>query len=133
MTYPRALALIGWLFVAPAIAMADPRALKRALGNLLDNALRYTPDGGNVRLEVRIAAEFAIVALRDDGLGFSAMEIARAGTPFTRFDRAGTVTGNGLGIAIASALVRRMGGRLRISGKPAEGAEIEIRLRRSFS
>jgi signal transduction histidine kinase len=113
-----------------AIATADPLALKRVLGNLLDNALRYTPEGGIVRVQLGYDGDdFISVAVRDNGVGFSSVEIVKAGMPFTRFDRSGAVTGTGLGLAIASALVRRMGGTLRLSGDQGHGAQVEIRLR----
>jgi len=116
-----------------AMAIADARALKRALGNLLDNALRYTPENGSIRVLVGIETNTTSIAVRDNGFGFSPTEIVKAGAPFTRFDRSGAVTGSGLGLAIAGALVRRMGGSLRISGQSGTGATVEIRLKRAAS
>ncbi|HEY4115410.1 MAG TPA: ATP-binding protein [Rhizomicrobium sp.] len=112
-----------------AVAIADPLALKRVLGNLLDNALRYTPEGGMVRVQLGYDGESVTIAVRDNGVGFSSVEIVKAGVPFTRFDRSGAVTGTGLGLAIASALVRRMGGTLRLAGEQGHGAQVEVRLR----
>jgi signal transduction histidine kinase len=114
-----------------APAVADAAALKRALNNLLANALQYTRDGGLVRVTARNDEESLLIAVQDNGFGFSLAESARAGQPFARFDRPGIATGTGLGLAIASSLVRRMGGALKISGKPGEGATAEIRLRRA--
>jgi signal transduction histidine kinase len=67
----------------------------------------------------------------DSGKGFSPHEAARAGRPFQRFDRAGAVTGAGLGLAIAMELARRMGGVMRLAGGgQAQGSVMELRLPR---
>jgi signal transduction histidine kinase len=117
----------------PEIAqvLADEHALHRALNNLLGNALQYTRDGGLVRVQIRNEGENLALCVQDNGFGFSASEAAHAGEPFARFERPGRETGAGLGIAIASSLIRRMGGTLNISGKQGEGAVAEIRLRRA--
>ena len=112
-----------------ASAQADAAALKRALGNLLGNALQYTRVGGQVSVRIRPEGQNVLLQVQDNGAGFSATERARAGQPFVRFDRPGMRTGTGLGLAIAGSLIRRMGGTLTISGKPGEGATAEIRLR----
>ncbi len=114
-----------------ARAMADPYALKRALSNLLANALQYTPEGGAIRVQLRVSDTAVAIAVQDNGFGFSPMEAAHAAKPFTRFDRPGASTGSGLGLAIASSLARRMGGSLNISGKSGEGAVAELKLRRA--
>jgi signal transduction histidine kinase len=122
---------ISLLSSGPASAIADVHALKRALNNLLANALQYTRERGLIRIHVRSDSDAVTIAIQDNGFGFSPGEGNRAGQPFTRFERPDAATGTGLGLAIASSLVRRMGGALDISGKPGEGAVAEIRLRRA--
>jgi signal transduction histidine kinase len=114
-----------------APVLADAQGLKRAVNNLLDNALQFTKDGGSIRAQIRAEENSVLIAIQDNGLGFSPAEVVQATEPFTRFDRPGHATGTGLGLAVASSLVRRMGGSLRISGKKGEGAVAEIRLRRA--
>jgi signal transduction histidine kinase len=111
---------------------ADSRAVRRILTNLLTNALTYTAEGGIVRLDVRFDEGAGIVTLSDSGMGFTAKEVAAAGKPFQRFDRSGTVTGAGLGLAIAMELARRMGGTMQLAGggEAARGAIMELRLPR---
>jgi two-component system cell cycle sensor histidine kinase PleC len=111
---------------------ADRLALTRILSNLLANALAYTAEGGIVRADVRFEDGAGVLTLTDSGAGFSETERRRAGRPFTRFDRPGTVTGAGLGLAIAMELARRMGGAMRLTGQdgPDPGATMEVRLRR---
>ena len=72
-----------------------------------------------------------MLTLSDSGKGFTPRERLRAGKPFERFDRGGTVTGAGLGLAIAMELARRMGGAMRLVGEgPGHGATMELRLPR---
>ncbi|HEY1876840.1 MAG TPA: ATP-binding protein, partial [Rhizomicrobium sp.] len=64
----------------------------------------------------------------DSGAGFLPREASRLGKPFERFDRAGSVTGAGLGLAIAMDLARRMGGAMRLAAESGRGATMELRL-----
>jgi len=113
-----------------AMAMADAHAVKRILANLLTNALQYTQDNGAVRVQLRQENETLIVSVRDNGLGFSPVELDKAGEPFQRFDRSGATTGNGLGLAICSALAQRMHGTVFIRSRQNEGTIAELRLPR---
>ncbi|MBV9331242.1 MAG: HAMP domain-containing histidine kinase [Alphaproteobacteria bacterium] len=111
-----------------ARAWADPAAIRRILSILLANALQFAREGGRVRVDIRTEEGAAVLVLRDSGVGFSDREKERAGEAFARFDRAGRTTGAGLGLAIAMALARRMGGALKIGGYHGLGAVIELRL-----
>jgi signal transduction histidine kinase len=119
-------------FGEPGLVRADAGAVRRILTNLLANALSYTAEGGIVRADVRFEESAGILTLSDSGRGFTPREASAAGKPFERFDRAGTVTGAGLGLAIAMELARRMGGAMRLAGGPGEirGAVMELRLPR---
>jgi signal transduction histidine kinase len=108
-------------FGEPGLVRADPGAVRRILSNLLANALTYTADGGIVRADVRFEEGAGVLTLSDSGAGFSAQEQRKAGKPFERFDRTGTVTGAGLGLAIAMELARRMGGAMRLAGETGPG------------
>jgi two-component system cell cycle sensor histidine kinase PleC len=113
---------------------ADSNAVRRILTNLLANALTYTAEGGIVRADVRFEEGAGVLTLSDSGAGFTKGEAATLGRPFQRFDRAGTVTGAGLGLAIAMELTRRMGGAMRLAGgtgpNASRGAVMELRLPR---
>ena len=115
-------------FAQSALAVADKLAVSRILTSLITNALAYTQEGGSVRVDV-IEEEGAVVArVADNGHGFTRDEAKDAGKPFRRFDRTGSVTGAGLGLAIAMSLVRRMGGAIRLDGVPGGGSIAELRL-----
>jgi two-component system cell cycle sensor histidine kinase PleC len=117
-------------FGESGLVRADRRALRRIVSNLLTNALTYTAEGGIVRADVRFEEGAGVLTLSDSGAGFSPQEAGRLGKPFERFDRNGTVTGAGLGLAIAMELARRMGGAMRLAGESGNGATMELRLPR---
>jgi signal transduction histidine kinase len=121
---------LGMGFGEPGQVRADPLAVRRIVSNLVANALTYTAEGGSVQADIRFEEGAGVLTLRDSGAGFSASEAGRAGKPFERFDRAGTVTGAGLGLAISMELARRMGGAMRLAGGPGQGAVMEVRLPR---
>jgi two-component system cell cycle sensor histidine kinase PleC len=114
--------------IEPADALADPMAVRRIVTNLLANALLYTPEGGEVLVDVRSEVGAVVVTVRDSGTGFTKEEARRVGNAFLRFDRTGADTGAGMGLAIAMALARRMGGAIRIAGRHGEGTSAELRL-----
>jgi signal transduction histidine kinase len=118
-------------FGEPGLVRADTGAVRRIVTNLMVNALTYTGEGGIVRIDVRFEEGAGILSLSDSGKGFSSREAAVAGRPFQRFDRAGAMTGAGLGLAIAMELARRMGGTMRLAGGgQAQGSVMELRLPR---
>ena len=117
-------------FGEPGLVRADTGAVRRILSNLVDNALTYTQEGGIVRADVKFEESAGVLTLSDSGMGFSAQERGKAGKAFQRFDRPDTVTGAGLGLAIAMELARRMGGAMRLAGERGQGSIMEVRLPR---
>jgi len=107
---------------------ADPAQLSRVIRNLLDNAIRHTPPGSIVRVQVESSTRRAVFRVIDDGPGFPAEIGGRAFEPFTRGDPARDVsTGTaGLGLAIAHAIVTAHGGTIRIVGAPRGVVEVEL-------
>jgi signal transduction histidine kinase len=112
----------------PAFAVADPDRLLQAASNLVENALRCTPEGGTVTL-VPAPGELAV---RDTGPGIAAEEIPRAFDRFflyRRYDGQRSV-GTGLGLAIVRELAHAMGGDVRVASSPA-GTEFTLSLPRN--
>ncbi len=91
--------------------------LKEALSNLLHNAIRYTPRGGQVTVKLRHTASHGIVAVADNGPGMPVQELARAGERFFRGSQT-TQPGSGLGLAIVRSIAERFGGALHVSAGP---------------
>lgn len=111
-----------------AYARADRLAVKRVLTNLIMNAFQYTPEGSAVRVQVRTDDGAIVAAVHDSGIGFAPGEQSEAGQAFKRFDRPGAETGIGMGLAIAMALARRMGGAVHLGGVQGRGTNAELRL-----
>lgn len=101
----------------PLHAWAQPALLTEALSNLLHNALRYTPRGGQVTVWAGVHDGLAAITVTDTGPGVSAHEMARLGERF--FRGGGTrLPGTGLGLAIVKSVVERHGGRLHVAAGP---------------
>lgn len=94
--------------------LAQPALLREALANLLHNAIRYTPRGGQVTVKVRAAGAWARIEVVDDGPGIPPQELPRAGE---RFFRGSNVRqpGSGLGLAIVKSVAERLHGELQLS------------------
>lgn len=109
---------------------ADRRALLQAFGNLIDNAVRYSGQGGQVRITAERRDESAVVAIRDTGVGMTPEQIAACGDPFLRGDalKARSGGGAGLGLAIARGLIELHGGRLAIDSRVGEGTTVTVEL-----
>jgi len=112
------------------VALADEDKLRQVLVNLLDNAVKYSPDGGEVRVELGSAPGLVTLTVRDDGLGIPPGEQDRIFEKFYRLDPALTrgVGGSGLGLYISRELVSRMGGRMSVRSRPGEGAAFTVEL-----
>lgn len=105
---------------------ADRLALHTALRNLLDNAIRYTQDGGRVDLRVYQEDDWVCIEVQDNGPGMTPENLRQACQPFFRATEA-EETGSGLGLAIANDLARTMGGTLQLHA-PGVGLVVRLRL-----
>ena len=113
-----------------AVALADEDKLRQVLVNLLDNAIKYSPDGGEVAVELAGGSGHVRLTVRDQGLGVPTGEQERIFEKFYRLDPALTrgVGGSGLGLFISRELVIRMGGSLSVRSQPGEGAAFVVDL-----
>ena len=111
-------------------AAADPNQLRRALENLLDNALRFAPAGSTIRLVTWASDSDLAIRVQDEGPGFPPDYLQHAFERFTRPDtgRARTAGGAGLGLAIVQAVARAHGGTATAVNSPGGGAEVQIDL-----
>ena len=113
--------------------LADPNRLNQVLMNILSNAVKYTPQGGHIRLEVEELthtehyAKYRFV-VQDDGIGMSAVYQKTLFEPFTREEKSGTnrVQGTGLGMAITKSIVDLMGGTIHVESAPGKGSRFEV-------
>lgn len=113
--------------------LADPNRLNQVLMNILSNAVKYTPQGGHIRLDVEELthtehyAKYRFV-VQDDGIGMSEAYQKTLFEPFTREEKSGTnrVQGTGLGMAITKSIVDLMGGIIHVESAPGKGSRFEV-------
>ena len=105
----------------PPLAI-KPQALRRAVANLIDNALRYAGDQQPIELSATATARELTVTVADRGPGIPAGEAERLKQPFTRLDESrGNTLGTGLGLAIVDRIVRNHNGRLELAAREGGG------------
>lgn len=112
------------LDAAPCQVMTDALIFRQALQNLIDNAIKYSPDGSTIRISVRATETEAMVAVSDEGPGISDENQAQLATRFFRPDRGRERTsgGFGLGLSITKAYLRLLGGTLRYERAQPRGS-----------
>jgi two-component system, OmpR family, sensor histidine kinase BaeS len=109
----------------PAIT-ADPDRLKQVIVNLLDNALRHTPAGGQVVVSARQVGPELAIAVQDSGPGIAPEDLPHIFDRFYRADKSRTRGGSGLGLAIARSIAQAHGGRLTVASQPGQGAAFTL-------
>ncbi|MBI4507298.1 MAG: hypothetical protein HY691_17345, partial [Chloroflexi bacterium] len=106
--------LLAELPARALIVHADPERLTQVLMNLVSNAIKYSPSGGDIHISARVEGERLVVSVRDQGLGLPAGAMARLFEQFYRVEehRQHGIEGTGLGLAICRQIVEEMGGRI---------------------
>ncbi len=115
---------IGW-------AVLDRRQVEKALKNIIDNALKYTPRNGRpVEISLRHISNQAVITVRDHGIGIPEEDLAFVFEPFYRVDKSRTprTGGYGLGLSLAKTIVEAHGGSITISSNPDRGTTVRIAL-----
>jgi two-component system heavy metal sensor histidine kinase CusS len=108
--------------------VADPMLLRRAISNLLSNALKHTPRGGRVELRVNLADDRIALSVVDSGTGIAPEHLSRLGDRFYRVDpaRADGTAGSGLGLAIVRSIMSLHDGWLRIDSEIGRGTTASL-------
>jgi signal transduction histidine kinase len=102
---------------------ADPLRLERILYNLLENAVKYSPPGGEVLISARPKDAYLVIGVSDQGIGISPADQAKLFAPFQRLEkRPSGVRGVGLGLLVCRRLVEAHGGRIWVESKPGRGS-----------
>ncbi len=114
--------------LAPAPVTADPALIKQAVRVLVDNAVRYTPAQGSIRLSAGTQGGEAWLEIQDGGIGIAAEDVPRIFDRFFRADpaRARQSGGTGLGLSIARWIVERHDGRFEVVSRPELGTRIRV-------
>jgi heavy metal sensor kinase len=116
--------------IEPVTVLGEAGSLRRALLNLMDNAIKYTPSGGKVGLSLVARKGQALVTVQDTGIGIEPAEQTRIFDPFVRLDaaRSRDTGGAGLGLALVQAIVTAHGGTVEVESAPGTGSRFTIRL-----
>jgi signal transduction histidine kinase len=113
-------------------ALADRLVLRQSLINLVDNAIKYTPAAGQIRIRVSESPTAAMIDVTDTGPGVPPDLKARIFDRYNRSDRrSGDIGGTGLGLSISKAAIEMNGGRLTLESTSAAGSRFRISLPRA--
>jgi two-component system sensor histidine kinase MprB len=106
----------------PTLVSGSPEQIDRAVVNLLDNAVKWSPQGG----EIEVTLEDGVLSVRDAGPGFDAKDLPHVFDRFYRAERARGLPGSGLGLAIVRQTAEAHGGYARAANDPEGGARLDI-------
>jgi signal transduction histidine kinase len=115
--------------VSNPVVMADATRLQQVAANLIDNAVKYTPAGGRVDVEVAGEGDRAWLRVHDTGIGIRADELPRIWDRLFRGDTSRTERGLGLGLSLVKAIVEAHGGTVEVQSEPGRGSVFSVALR----
>jgi signal transduction histidine kinase len=113
-------------FPGPCEASVDPIRLRQVFANLLDNALKYTGEGGKVTISARRDSTNAIISVRDNGMGIPLAEQGKIWDRLYRGDKSRSQRGLGLGLSLVRAIVQAHQGTVRVLSAPDKGSEFVV-------
>ena len=114
----------------PCWIEGDRQRLQRVVSNLLDNALKYTAPGGEVRVALREQASRVLLSIEDTGVGIDARDLPYIFQRFYRCDASRSGPGIGLGLSLALAFTRAHGGDITVTSAPGHGSQFTVALLR---
>ena len=120
--------LIGDISDGEIMINADEVRLRQAVANLLDNAIKFTPENGTIRLSIKCDGAFAVICVADSGIGIKADEMNDIFKRFFRSDSSRSIQGNGLGLSMVQAVVNAHNGNIAVRSVYGEGSTFTIRL-----
>jgi PAS domain S-box-containing protein len=108
--------------------LIDKKLMRRAITNLLTNAIKYSPDGTPVEVTLRCENEQAVIDIADSGIGIPEDDVKRLFEPFHRASNVGKIQGTGLGLAITKQFVEQHGGAVSVASQVGQGTTFTVRL-----
>ena len=108
----------------------NPDYIERAVANLIDNASKYTPEGGKIDVTTRPCGQYAVIEVSDNGIGVPAEDIPRIFERFYRVDRSRSreMGGTGLGLSIVKHVAQVHGGQIEVESTPGKGSTFRLKL-----
>jgi signal transduction histidine kinase len=113
-------------FTTPCEALVDPIRMRQVFANLLDNAIKYTPEGGQVTIRARREDADVVISVRDNGMGIPREEQEKIWDRLYRGDKSRSQRGLGLGLSLVRAIVRAHQGEVRVVSEPEKGSEFIV-------
>ena len=113
-------------FASPCEAVVDPTRMRQVFANLLDNAIKYTPDSGSVRISCAATDGGVTVRIKDTGMGIPLAEQARIWERLYRGDKSRSQRGLGLGLSLVKAIVEAHHGHASVRSVSGEGSEFTV-------
>jgi signal transduction histidine kinase len=110
------------------IARVDKNRIRQVVANLLDNAVKYTPRNGRVEVNLDSEKDFALLTVKDNGMGISPQDQPRVFDRLYRGDRSRSQRGMGLGLSLVKAVVKAHKGQVSLLSSPGRGASFTVRL-----
>ncbi len=109
----------------------DPKSLERAVTSLVDNAVKFSPHGGQVNINLREEENFVLLEVKDQGIGIEQERIPRIFDRFYHLEKSGDTlfSGIGLGLAITNQVIKQHNGRLTVQSTPNKGSTFTVRLK----
>ncbi len=114
----------------PLTVRGDKTALKRVVANLLDNAIKFSKNGGRIKTTTALYDTKVMIEISDTGMGIEEKDLPHIFDRFYRGDKSRSDPGNGLGLSLALAIIRAHGGEITVSSTSGEGSTFRIHLPR---
>ncbi len=114
--------------IATPLIQADSRWLSEAVRHVLENAIRFTPNMGSIRVSTRVDGKYIAIEIQDNGVGISPEAQTHIFERFWRQDQAHTTPGFGLGLPIAQKIIEQHGGTIRVESAVGTGSTFTLRL-----
>jgi len=106
----------------------DPKRIRQAVANLLDNAIKYTSEGGRIVIEARLEQHQALISVSDSGIGLKPEELPKIWDRLYRGEASHSQRGLGLGLSLVRAVVLAHKGTVEAQSQPGQGSQFVIRL-----
>lgn len=114
----------------PALCNCDPMRVEQLLGNLIINAIKYSPQGGRVEVTLKLEADELVISVEDEGVGMPKDALEKIFAPFWRRRMEGRIEGAGLGLSVVRRIVEAHGGKVEVESEPHLGSVFRVRLPR---